>query len=272
MPAVTRITSLTNPRIKDVVRLREHRHRRKTGLFVAEGMREVTRAAEAGLRFTEVYVCPELLGEGPAGELLEQLVNVPGRFDVPAAVFRKIAYLREPEGVLAVVEQPDWSLEKLAPPAADALYLVAVGIEKPGNLGAMVRTADAAGCAGVLAAGAPVDAFNPNAIRTSTAAVFTLPVVEVGEADAIEWLSAHNVPIIAAALDDNALAHTAADLRGPVAIAVGPEDVGLSPTWLNAASHTVMIPMQGRTVDSLNAATAAAILLFEARRQREQAR
>lgn len=266
------ITSLTNPRIKQVVRLREQRQRRKTGLFIAEGWRELTRAAAAGLAIRELYRCPELLAPhnlSPAeAEAASQAALVA---DVPPAVFRKIAYVREPEGVLAVVEQPRWTWDDLPPAASAPLCLVAVGIEKPGNLGAMVRTADAAGCGAVVAAGAVVDAFNPNTIRTSTAAVFTLPVIAATEAEAIDHLAAAGWRLAASTLAQ-ALPHTQADLTGPTAIVIGPEDVGLADHWLAAADrtagHRVHIPMHGRTVDSLNAAAAAAILLFEATRQR----
>jgi len=179
MPTTT-ITSLSNPRVKQVVKLREHRTRRKTGLFIAEGQREVERAMVAGLMVDEVYVCPALLGDDHASlsHWLPEALWI-NRADVTEQVFRKMAYMREPEGLLAVVRQPRWTLADVASPTLGArgFYLVAVGTEKPGNLGAMVRTAAAAGCDAVLAAGVPVDAFNPNAIRTSTGAVFSLPVI-----------------------------------------------------------------------------------------------
>ena len=270
MPRPLQITSLTNPRIKQVVRLREHRQRRKAGAFIAEGMREVSRAIDAGLSVLEIHYCPTLLGEANWQQLQPKLPASAQQIEVVDAVFRKMAYLREPEGILAVVEQPRWSLEGLTA-KADAFYLVAVGIEKPGNLGAMVRTAEAAGCDAVLAAGAPIDAFNPNAIRTSTCAVFTLPVVAADEAEVIAFLKARNCRILAATLE-GAVAHTQADYSNSIAIAIGPEDVGLSADWLAAADATagqrVLIGMQGKLVDSLNASNAAAILLFEALRQR----
>ena len=273
MRPATTITSLDNPRVKAVVRLREGRERRKAGLFIAEGVREVTRAVEARLPLREIYLCPDLLG--PSSSVLPTLNPQNPAFHVSPAVFRKMTYHDEPEGVLAVVETPSWTLETLTPLATDALLLVAVGTEKPGNLGAMVRTAEAAGCAAVIAAGAPVDAFNPNAIRASTAAVFSVPCVVCTEADALAWLTAQRVRIAAATLAPGSVAHTAADLSGaagPLAIAIGPEDAGLSDAWLAAADATrgarVRIPMLGRLVDSLNASVAAGILLFEAVRQR----
>ncbi len=321
MPPSVHITSPTNPRVKQVVKLRNHRDRRKTGLFIAEGTREVGRAVAAGLTVREVFLCPELLANTTKDDLGTPLAQraaevvrqtCPGLelqetqetqaaqksqaaqttiawAEVTAPVFRKMAYLREPEGLLAVVEQPVWTLDRLPTPGAHALYLLAVGIEKPGNLGAMVRTAEAAGCEAVLvadqgteladegvAAGetrgeprTPVDAFNPNAIRASTCAVFSLPTIAASAAAMRDWLIAHHVRL-QAATPHGAVAHTAADWRGPVAVAIGPEDTGLSDSWLHVADQTagqrIAIAMHGRLVDSLNASTAAAILLFEARR------
>ncbi|MEX0884819.1 MAG: TrmH family RNA methyltransferase [Phycisphaeraceae bacterium] len=282
MPRPVQITSLSNPRLKQVTRLREHRHRRKTGLLIAEGHREVSRALAAGLRIRELWTSPELLtSRTRPDELASLLAAAPDdalHAEVPAKLFRKIAYVREPEGLLAVAEQPHWSVADLPPVGDDTLYLVAVGVAKPGNLGAMVRSADAAGCQAVFAAGTPVDAFNPNAIRTSTGAVFSVPVLAMSESEAREHLEAAGVRLALATLRD-ATPHTQFDWRGPVAIVIGPEDLGLSDAWYaeRAAGVAgevagevagVKVAMRGRTVDSLNASNAAAVLLFEALRQR----
>jgi TrmH family RNA methyltransferase len=239
------ITSLDNPRVKDVVRLRRGRERRRTGLFVAEGPREVERARAAGLRIVETFHAPELL-DWPGGE------------PVSVSVLRKMAYRAEPEGVLAVVEAPRRAL-----PRGGALYLVAVGIEKPGNLGAMARAADAAGADALVVAEAEADPWSPNAIRASTGAVFTLPVVEAS----LEDVRALGVRLVAATVDAPTR-YTDADLAAPAAIAVGAEDAGLPHAWREAAELELSIPTAGRSADSLNAATAAAVLLFEAVRQR----
>jgi len=241
------ITSVDNPRVKDVLRLRRSRERRRSGLFLAEGPREVERAVAAGLAVQASYVAPELLPDW----------SLPAE-EVTARVLAKMSYRGEPEGVLAVVSTPDRRV-----PADATLVLVAVGIEKPGNLGAMARTADAAGADALLVANARADPWNPNAIRSSTGAVFTLPIVETTCADVAALPLRRVAAVVGAATD-----HASTDLRPPTALLIGPEDVGLDEAWRAAADLEVSIPMRGTTVDSLNAATAAAVLLFEAVRQR----
>jgi TrmH family RNA methyltransferase len=239
------ITSVDNPRVKEVVRLRNGRERRARGLFVAEGPREVERARDAGLRLVATYFAPSLLEWGDGEEVSER-------------VLAKMAYRAEPEGVLAVVEAPVREL-----PRGGRLYLVAVGIEKPGNLGAMARTAEAAGADALVVAEARADVWNPNAIRASTGAVFTLPVVEA----TLDEVKALGVRLVAAVVGAGT-SYTDADLGGPIALVVGAEDEGLDERWREAADVAVSIPLHGRATDSLNAATAAAILLFEAVRRR----
>jgi TrmH family RNA methyltransferase len=239
------ITSVDNPRVKEVVRLRKARERRRAGTFVVEGPREVERARAAGLTIVATYFAPTLLA-WPEGE------------EVSERVLARMSYRAEPEGVVAVVEAPERPL-----PRDGTLYLAAVGIEKPGNLGAMARTAAAAGADALLVADAASDPWNPNAIRASTGAVFTLPIVEA-TLDDVCTLPAELVAADAAA----AAPYTDADLTRPVAIAIGAEDAGLPASWLDAADRRVAIPLASDVTDSLNAAAAAAILLFEARRQR----
>jgi TrmH family RNA methyltransferase len=242
------ITSLENPRVKDVLRLRKARERRRDGLFVAEGTREVERALAAGLSPRAIYVAPELLPEwtGPAAE------------EVSARVLAKMAYRSEPEGLLGVFEAPKREL-----PAGATLVLVAVHIEKPGNLGAMARTADAAGADVLLVAGPNFDPWNPNAIRASTGAVFTLPILEVTQAQ-VRALPQEKI----AAVLGSPRVHTEVDYTRPTAFLIGAEDAGLDASWRELADAEVAIPMKGTAADSLNASTAAAVLLFEAVRQR----
>jgi TrmH family RNA methyltransferase len=234
-----------NARIKDVLRLRRSSERRRSGLFLAEGPREVGRAREAGLRIVETYYAPALL-EWDEGETVSE------------RVLAKMAYRAEPEGVIAVVEAPRREL-----PANGTLYLVAVGIEKPGNIGAMARTAEAAGADALVIADARSDAWNPNAIRASTGAVFTLPVVEAS----LEEIRGLGVDLVAAVVDAPTR-YTDGDLTTPSAIVIGAEHSGLGADWVAASGRHVSIPLAGGSADSLNAATAAAIILFEAVRQR----
>ena len=240
------ITSVENPRVKDVVRLRKGRERRRTGLFIVEGRREVERASAAGLNVVATYFAPALIDWNAGGE------------EVSERVLAKMAYRAEPEGVLAVVEAPHREL-----PPNGTLYLAAVGIEKPGNLGALARTAAAAGADALIVAEAQADPWNPNAIRASTGAVFTLPVVEA-TLEEVRALAAQLV----ATVTGRATHHTQADLTQALTLAVGAEDTGLPEAWLEAADLSVTIPLATTATDSLNAATAAAIVLFEARRQR----
>lgn len=196
----------------------------------------------------DVYLAPELIhdwhGIGPT--------------EVTARVLARMSYRAEPEGVLAVFEIPSRPL-----PPEPTLVLVAVGVEKPGNLGAMARTAEAAGADALLVGDGRVDPWNPNAIRASTGAVFTLPIVETTP----DELQAMPLQKVAATLGA-ATAHTAADLTSPAAILIGAEDAGLPARWRALADLEVEIPMHGTSTDSLNASAAAAVLLFEAVRQR----
>jgi len=241
------ITSTDNPRVKEVLRLRKARERRGSGLFIAEGPREVARARDAGLRVHATYVAPALIDwDDPNAEPVDE------------RVMRKLSYRAEPEGVLAVVEIPHHTV----PPDA-TLLLIAVGIEKPGNLGAMARTADAAGADALLVADARSDPWNPNAIRASTGSVFTLPIVET-TADDVARLPYQKIAAALGAPHD----HTSPDYTNPTAFLVGAEDDGLPDAWRTLADVQVEIPMHGHTADSLNAGAAAAVLLFEAQRQR----
>jgi TrmH family RNA methyltransferase len=242
------ITSPENPRVKDVIRLRKARERRREGLFVAEGVREVERAFAAGLTARAVYLAPELLPDR-AYDAQEE---------VSARVLARMAYRAEPEGVLGVFEIPQRAL-----PADATLLLVAVGIEKPGNLGAMARTADAAGADAILVADVRSDPWNPNAIRASTGAVFTLPVVDVTLGE-VAGLTQQKVAATLGARTP----HTGPDYTAPTAFLIGAEDEGLPKPYRDLADVEVEIPMRGAAADSLNASAAAAVLLFEAVRQR----
>lgn len=245
-PRASVISSTDNARVKRVAELRSSRERRRRGLFVAEGRREVERALAAGLVAAELYHAPALL-------------DWPGAVAVSERVLAKMTYRAKPEGVVAVFEAPRRAL-----PRDGSLYLVSVGVEKPGNLGALARSAEAAGAEALLVAEGQADPFNPNAIRASTGAVFTLPVLET----TLEQVAALGVALVAAVVAAP-LRYSDADLTRPVAFAVGAEDRGLPPRWREAAELSVSIPLRpGATSESLNVAVAASLLLFEAVRQR----
>ncbi|MDH3247466.1 MAG: RNA methyltransferase [Acidimicrobiia bacterium] len=264
------ITSASNPQIKDLVRLRDRRHRDRTGTFVVEGYRSILRAAEGGLVFERLYVSPGLFLGSNEAQLIERIAGT-GTPVIEVAVepFRKAAYRDRPEGLLAVARQFATSIEALQP-GADPLLFVVEAIEKPGNLGTMLRTADAAGCDAVIVCDPTTDPFNPNVVRASTGMLFVVPLAVASTDETIEWLHRHRIATFATTPATETL-HTDADLTGAVAIVVGTEQYGLSDTWLERADHRIRIPMAG-AADSLNAAMAAGITLFEAVRQRHAGR
>jgi TrmH family RNA methyltransferase len=246
-----RITALTNPRVKAARLLRERRHRDRTGLFLIEGRREVECAQAAGIAFDTLFVCPELLrGEGGfAG---------PEVLEVSPAVADKLS-LRS-EGVVAVAHTPRRRLAGLPRPTTP-VYLVVDGVEKPGNLGAILRSADGAGVDGVIVCGG-TDLWNPNVVRASLGTLFTVPLAEATAEETIAWLT--GVPIVVATPEATTL-YTDAPLKG--ALVVGREDRGVSAPWRAAATRTVRIPMRG-VADSLNVAQTATLLAYAACRER----
>lgn len=263
--AMETITSPANARLRTLVRLRRRRDRDAAGVTLVDGVEETSLALRSGARVREAYWCPDL-DDGRAAPLLDALTErgVP-LVQLSRVAFEKVAYREGPDGMLAVLDAPGATLAEFDPPTPEFL-LVAEHVEKPGNLGAILRTADAAGVDGVLAADPVTDWGNPNVVRGSKGAVFSVPVVSAGSEETLAWLRRRGVALVAATPDTDVL-HTEADLTGPIAIAVGAEKEGLSDAMLEAADIRVRIPMVGH-VDSLNVATSAAILLYEAVRQR----
>ncbi len=260
------ITSLQNDRVKQVVRLRDRRHREAAGLLLVEGYREVQRALDNRVRPAVLFHCAALFQGANEGELLRRAGSAGAELVACSdAVFRKMSYRDRPDGILALAPQVRHRLSGLALPP-DALVLVCERIEKPGNLGTMLRSADAAGVHAVLVCDRTTDINNPNVVRASIGTLFALPVVEAATEEALPWLRAGGVRIAASTPSAGRL-HTEADLAGPLAIVVGAEQYGLSAAWLDAADVRVRIPMRGQC-DSLNVASAATILLYEAVRQR----
>ncbi len=265
-----RITSLHNPRIKEVLRLQEKSaERRRQGLTLVEGYRELTNARQAGWAVATLLVCAELAGEALTQELLApaQLVPRPYEFlPVSAAVFAKLAVRERSDGVLAVLRTPRRTLAGLDLPA-NPLVLVLEAVEKPGNLGAILRTADAAPAHAVLVGDPRTDLYNPNVIRASLGGIFTVPTVAAPMSEVLAFLQEKGIRTFAAALADEAKDYTAASFTGPTALVLGTEADGLTPATRQACDETVIIPMRG-VLDSLNVSVAAAVLTFEAVRQR----
>lgn len=264
------ITSVTNARVKRLVKLRNRRERDASGVFLIEGFRELTRAVEAGLTVREIYFCPGwFLGNNEAA-LVERAVAAGSEpIELGLEAFRKVSYRDRPEGLLGLAAQFPTTLVGL-PLSPDPLILVVESIEKPGNLGTMLRTADAAGVDAMIVCAPTTDPFNPNVVRASLGCLFLVPLAISSTPEAIGWLHDHHIEILAASPAAD-LPHWEADFRGPSAIAIGSEQYGLTETWWQEAGERIRIPMAGQ-MDSLNAAMAAGVVLFEAVRQRSSAR
>lgn len=259
------ISSPANPRVKQLVALRHRRARDSAGVTLAEGYAELALALSAGIVPHTLYHCPDLAPTDPldvTGQARRAGASV---VSVTRPVFEKAAYRESPDGWLAVLPAVRASLAALRL-GERPLVLICEGVEKPGNLGAILRTADAAGAAAVVAADPATDWGNPNVVRASKGTVFCVPVASASSAEVLGWVKQHGLSVVAAAPGASATLHEA-DLTGAVAIAVGSESEGLSPGWLTHADVTVRIPMFGRA-DSLNVAASAAIVVYEAVRQR----
>ena len=262
---VADITSPTNPRVKWLVSLRKRSARDDEGITVVEGHDEMRLALGAGVRPTTVYCSPDLTDASRLPWLDALSADGVETVTLGRAAFARASYRESPDGWLAVVPSPDVALEALSL-RATPLVLVAESVEKPGNLGAMLRTADAAGADAVIAASPGTDWGNPNLIRASKGAVFAVPVASAPTPDVIEWLREQGTTIVVATPETTSTI-TDVDLTRGVAIVVGAEHAGVSEAWRAAADASVAIPMFGR-VNSLNVAASAAILLYEAVRQR----
>ena len=254
------ITSTKNPRIKNLLALQQKSaERRRAGLFVVEGRRELEHCLEAGYEVVELYVCPELLPADVRFPDADILVVSP-------AVYERIAYRGTTEGVVAVVRTRRLTLSDLQL-SANPLIIVLESVEKPGNLGAILRSADAAGADAVVVCDPLTDLYNPNLIRASIGAIFTVPTVACSSAECIGYLKERDIQILTAQLQDSHPYYDT-DMRRPTAIVMGTESTGLTDQWRQAATAHIRIPMLGR-LDSLNVSVSSAILLYEAVRQRE---
>lgn len=263
MPART-ISSLQNQRVKDAVKLRNRREREKQGRILIDGARELERAVSAGVELVEVFVCEPLCTCDEARRVAATLAGA-ALVPVTAEVFARLAFGQRAEGVLGVARKPHVELAHLQL-RDQPLVAVLEAVEKPGNVGAVLRSADSTGVSAVIVAGGRTDLYNPNAIRASLGTIFTLSVCEAPTGQTLAWLRREGLRIFAARVD-GAVRYTEASLDQPAAIVLGSEAEGLSRHWTAADITPIRLPMLG-AADSLNLSAAAAVLFYEALRQR----
>ena len=261
------IASPSNPRIKATARLRDRRGRDAAGLTLVDGVREVRRALESSIEVVEAFICEPLLGGEDARAALDALITRGiVTTSTSESAFSKLAFGDRADGLIAVVRIPSLRLKDLRL-REEPLLVVVEGIEKPGNLGAVLRSADGAGADALIVASPRTDPYNPNAIRSSAGTIFSVPIAAAPTADVIDWLGRQRIRIVGARVDA-ALLYTDADLTGPLALAFGSEADGLTDAWRADAIDAVHLPMRG-IADSLNVSVSAAVMLYEARRQRD---
>lgn len=261
------ISSTANPRIKQVVALQKARTRKQTGTFLVEGGKEIDMALRAGYVIEQLLWCEALDTARWCAQWLARGLTEAAVLPITEGVFQKIAYRHHQDGVVAVVQQKHHQLADLSlsdPP----LLLIAEAVEKPGNLGAILRTADGAGADAVILCDPHTDIYNPNIIRSSVGCFFAVPLVTTDNATCHAWLQKHHIATVATAITATQRPDEA-DLSGPVALLLGTEATGLSDFWLSRADIQVKIPMRGVN-DSLNVAVATGIVAYEALRQRQQ--
>lgn len=263
------ITSLQNPRVKSLVKLRDRGPRDEQGVFIIEGYRAILRALDRQVPLRELWIGRDWFLGANEDALIDR-ARAAGTeiIELGKTAFAKVAYRDRPEGLLATAAQWRLAPKDLTLPA-NPLLLVVEAIEKPGNLGMILRTADAAGVDAVLLCDPVTDLFNPNVVRSSTGVLFAVSVAITTTAEAINYLRRHQIRAVATT-PDAATIHTACDLTGPLALVMGSEQFGLGAAWLNSGAETVRIPMAGQA-DSLNVAMATIVALFEAVRQRSAA-
>jgi TrmH family RNA methyltransferase len=260
------ITSTGNPRIKAAARLRERKGRDAQQRIIIDGVREIRLALAAGVQLTELYFNADLRPGAEHQQVVARAADAGAELiEVTPAVMEKLSFGNRAEGVIAVAHPPLRSLADWQP-AVKALIAAIEGVEKPGNLGAILRTADAAGVAGMIVADGGTDLSNPNAIRASLAAIFTVPLFAATTDETLAWLRARQFRLLAARVD-GAKDYTLADFCGRAAIILGSEALGLSDSWTGDDIQAIRLPLLGR-VDSLNLSATAAVLFYEALRQR----
>jgi TrmH family RNA methyltransferase len=261
------ITSPQNPKIKTLLELQEKsKARRREGLFVVEGARELLHCISTGYSVHSLFVCQDILSENALCEIQEALVGKPcGCFSIPKHIYEKVAYRGSTEGVIAELRCKSHSLADLTI-KENPLVVVLESVEKPGNLGAILRSADASGVDAVIVCDPLTDMYNPNLIRSSIGGIFTVPTAAASSEETIKWLKDRSIKIYTAQLQDSEWYYDT-DMTKGTAIVMGTEATGLTDSWRKAADAHIKIPMLGR-LDSLNVSVSAAILMYEAVRQR----
>lgn len=265
----TYIQSRQNEQIKNLVKLRERKYRNRQERFLIEGLRELSHALNSEYTLETLYYCPEYFPTDQHAQLIHKVRSKkePQLVRVSKEAFAKATYRESPDGMIAVARQQAHSIHGLHLPPSP-LLIVLEGIEKPGNLGAILRSADGAGADAVILVDCLLDLYNPNAIRASQGLFFSVPIACTDRAFLAEWLSEKQIQCIATTPDTSKL-HWDADYKAPTAFLFGSESDGLSDYWLDKATEHIRIPMAGKA-DSLNVSATAAICLYEARRQRDQ--
>ena len=262
---VKTISSLQNPFIKQLVQLKEKsKLRKQTGLFIIEGKREVSLAIKGNYTLETLYYYADLFSASEAAALEAYGIDI---IEISKPVYEKVAHRETTEGVIAVAKAKDLSLENLKLSSENPLILVAESPEKPGNIGALLRTADAANIDAVIIVNPLTDFYNPNIIRSSVGGVFTVPLATGSTKEVIAYLKRNNISIYSAILQES-VPYDTIDFRTPSALVIGTESTGLTEEWRNDSTAKIRIPMEG-ILDSMNLSVAAGILIFEAKRQRK---
>ncbi len=258
------LTSAQNEKIKQLIRLKDKKERDKTSLFLVEGYREILRAYESKARAHSLYICPELFLKNNEQKLVSSFSSP--CFLVEKKLFEKISYRDRPDGLIAIFHTFDTNLDVLSFSKKDPCIVVAESIEKPGNLGTILRSSDAAGVDAVIVVDHCTDIYNPNVVRSSVGTLFTLPVLQIARDHLYPWLKEKGF-LLVATTPHAKKEYTDVAYKGPLAVLVGTEQLGLSSFWMEQAAIQVKIPMKGKA-DSLNVATATTLILYEILRQR----
>ncbi len=263
------IDSVKNPQIRELILIKEKsRWRKKQGLFVAEGKKEIEMSLKGKCELLKIFYSSDIISIEEVEKKIYEYRIKPELIEVSKDVYARIAYREKTEGLVALGKSKSHALDSLQFSTKNPLVLIAESPEKPGNVGAILRTADAAALDAVIVSNPRTDIYNPNVIRSSLGCIFTVPVGQGSNEEVLNFIKDRGFNIYTAALNA-AISYNKVDFSGPTAIVVGTESTGLTSEWLDAADKNILIPMRGE-IDSMNVSVSAAILIFEAVRQREQ--